>query len=120
MVLDKHAIVQQREAAGRLYGSIGSAGRSVKDNVERLPLAGRPASVHQRRRLSIKRGAGTIWGRLVLVIVQNLDLVQVLEYDAAVRARVALLVGLVRNVELHMDLRIVEFLGRSEEHTSEL
>jgi hypothetical protein len=73
MVLDQHAIMQQRQSAGLLYGSIGSALRTVKDNVERLPLAGHPASVHQRRRLSIKRGAGTIRGRLVLVIIQNLE-----------------------------------------------
>lgn len=83
----------------------------MENNVIALPLAKPTIRVHQRRRLSIERSAGSVSVSFILIRVQNLDLVPVLEYDTAVGTPLTPHLRFVWEIELYMNLRIPEFHG---------
>src|SRR5262249_30248284 len=84
VVLDQDAVLEDGDARLPRSRARGVEAGGAEDDVERLPLEGRLAGVHQRRRLAIDGAAVALAGELPAVGVEHLDLVARLEADAAV------------------------------------
>ena len=84
VVLHQHAVLQNRNARIRDAFAGFVEFRRGEENIVRLPVAGRNASVDERRRLTVNRTAGTVRVVVDFVRVENLDFVGALENDAVV------------------------------------
>ena len=86
-VLDQHAVLERGDPRG--LQQLARPGRSAaprKTTSYALPLAGRAASVHERRVLPVERARLAVRVGRALVRVEHLQLVDVHEEDAAVAA----------------------------------
>src|SRR4051812_28276521 len=86
VVLYENTVVHDRHARGRRDPARGVESRAMKDDVVGLPLAGRPARVHERRVLPVDRRGVAVSVRDIVIRVEYLNLVSAHQKHAAVAA----------------------------------
>src|SRR3954470_21004842 len=99
VVLHEDTVVHDRHARGGGNLSRGVEPWPVKDDVVGLPLAGRPARVHEWRILAVDRRGVAVGGGDVVIRVEHLHLVSSHQEYAAVAALLAVAFGWRRRAE---------------------
>src|SRR5258706_15100313 len=102
VILSNHAVMEYRDGAGDIDLAVLEARRGVNDVVD-LPLAGRPASIDERRRLSIDRSGLAIGISQIVIAIENLDFIQAHQEDAAIAASLAVSLRRRRSAPLDME-----------------
>ncbi len=113
LVVDDRQAVLDHGQAGLLGDLVAVALRGVEGDVVGLPLERRLAGVDAGDDLLVDRAAVVVLeGQAVRV--EDLELVDPLEVDAAVASALPLLVGQVGDVELDVELEVAEGVGRPD------
>ncbi len=118
IVLDQDAVVEDRHPRRPEQLSVLVEARPVEDDVVGLPLAGLAAGVDERRVLAVERRPSTVGIGLVVVAVEDLDLVDVHQEDAAVAPVLAFALDHGRGRPLDMELAVAEPLLRPDRRPS--
>src|SRR6266853_833935 len=108
IVLHQHPVVQHRDPRRVAYRTIRREPGAVENDVVRLPLAGGPAGVHERRGLSVHGSGLAVGVGLVAVRIEHLDLVMAHQEHAAVTALLPLTLGRRGRRPLEVELDVSE------------
>ena len=106
-VLDHHPVEQDGDAGFLHHSFVDIPAWRFKDDVISLPFARRPGGVDERRHLPVNRPRLTVGVGLVLVGIHDLDLVHIVDQNAAVAPGLTVqAAGRIRLGKLHMQLEI--------------
>src|SRR5205807_6482166 len=111
MVLDQHAIVQNRERAG-LRAALGAGFRRVENDVIYLPLSWPPARIDERGGVAIEGGGLAIRISFILEAIQHLNLITAQKINTAIAAALAFPLRFGGRRPFDMQLHVTEFVAR--------
>src|SRR5207247_1007640 len=113
IVLDQHAVVQDRQARRRFHFALLVETWPRENDVVSLPLTRRTRGVDQRRVLAVSRAGLAVGVSDVLIRIEHLHFVEAHEEHATVAPALTLALGRNRRGPLDVKLAIAKILQRA-------